>query len=419
MRTFTQEPAATRPATSARSVAFSRPLLEKRPDSRSVTSPQRTTGDQVVQRRLEKDRRDVGGNPRFGHDFGRISIQALPRTESGGAEHVTGMPSPLRAGLEALSGFDLSGTRVHRNSPKPAQVNALAYTQGQDIHLGPGQDEHLAHEGWHVVQQRQGRVRRTMQAEGVAINDDAGLEQEADQMASRVASHGSSGPSDPLPVSPGNAQGSGVAQRKIQITGLDDAKRKKFLAKINEGSVLKFKMDATGFLEQVDPAKTSIEVYSKEMAAAIADPQTIILNLISKEDSTFIDSFASGEVDYDDMKSLPFNMFRIWLLHFVTERLAIPSYEANKATASNAEFLAAHEKGHEAQERQMREWFPKKTIKYKSEGFDEASKVVDAAGNGSINYVFDFTDVKHVFKQPIVGGVTKENIISSKIVVVR
>ena len=67
----------------------------------------------------------------------------------------------------------------------------------------------------------------------------------------------------------------------------------------------------------------------------------------------------------------------------------------------------------------MKEWFPKKTIKYKSEGFDAASKVVDAAGNGSIDYVFDFTDVKHVFKQPIVAGATKEDIINSKIVVVR
>ena len=27
--------------------------------------------------------------------------------------------------------------------------------------------------------------------------------------------------------------------------------------------------------------------------------------------------FATGQVDYDDMKSLPFNMFRIWLLHFL------------------------------------------------------------------------------------------------------
>jgi hypothetical protein len=54
----------------------------------------------------------------------------------------------LRAGLEAASGMDFSDVRVHRNSPLPAQINALAYTRGNDIHLGPGQERHLAHEAW-------------------------------------------------------------------------------------------------------------------------------------------------------------------------------------------------------------------------------------------------------------------------------
>jgi hypothetical protein len=131
----------------------------------------------------------------------------------------------------------------------------------------------------------------------------------------------------------------------------------------------------------------------------------------------FIDSFADGLVDYDDMKSLSVNLFRNRLLHFVVERYAVANYEKNKATTSNADFLVAHKKGNESIERQMKEWFPKKTIKFKSEGFDASTKVVDKSGNGSIDYIFDYTDVQHVFKQPIVSGVTKENIISSKIVV--
>lgn len=92
------------------------------------------------------------------------------------------IPDPLKSGLEVLSGMDLSGIRVHNNSSKPAKVNALAYTQGQDIHLGPGQGHHLPHEGWHVVQQMQGRVQPTLQAHGVSINDDTALEQEANVM---------------------------------------------------------------------------------------------------------------------------------------------------------------------------------------------------------------------------------------------
>ena len=98
-----------------------------------------------------------------------------------------GLPAQLRAGMEALSGMDLSGVRVHRNSSQPAQLNALAYAQGDDIHLGPGQEEHLPHEAWHVVQQAQGRVQPTMQLKsGLAVNDEAGLEHEADVMGAKA-----------------------------------------------------------------------------------------------------------------------------------------------------------------------------------------------------------------------------------------
>lgn len=99
----------------------------------------------------------------------------------------TGLPDNLRAGLERLSGFDLSGIRVHSNSPKPAQLSALAYTQGQDIHIGPGQEHLLPHEGWHAVQQMQGRVNPTMNSMGMSINNDAGLEREADAMGVKAS----------------------------------------------------------------------------------------------------------------------------------------------------------------------------------------------------------------------------------------
>jgi hypothetical protein len=99
----------------------------------------------------------------------------------------TGMPDTLKSGIEALSGMDLSDVRVHRNSSQPAQLNALAYAQGNDVHLGPGQEQHLPHEAWHVVQQRQGRVSPTVQMAGVAVNDDAALENEADVMGAKAA----------------------------------------------------------------------------------------------------------------------------------------------------------------------------------------------------------------------------------------
>ncbi len=99
----------------------------------------------------------------------------------------TGLPDALKSGIEALSGLALDDVRVRFNSARPAQLDALAYTQGSEIHVAPGQERHLPHEAWHVVQQRQGRVRPTRQLAGKQINDDAGLEHEADVMGGRAA----------------------------------------------------------------------------------------------------------------------------------------------------------------------------------------------------------------------------------------
>ena len=102
-------------------------------------------------------------------------------------ENNTGLPDNLKTGMENLSGMSLDDVKVHRNSDKPAQLQAHAYAQGTDIHLGPRQEKHLPHEAWHVVQQKQGRVKPTVQMKGkVNVNDDIGLEKEADVMGDRA-----------------------------------------------------------------------------------------------------------------------------------------------------------------------------------------------------------------------------------------
>lgn len=97
-----------------------------------------------------------------------------------------GLPGPLKAGIESLSGMAMDDVKVHYNSSKPAQLQALAFAQGADIHLAPGQEKHLPHEAWHVVQQKQGRVTPTLTLKDAPINDDRSLEQEADQMGDRA-----------------------------------------------------------------------------------------------------------------------------------------------------------------------------------------------------------------------------------------
>ena len=102
-------------------------------------------------------------------------------------ENNTGLPDNLKSGIESLSGYSMDDVKVHYNSSKPAQLNAHAYAQGTDIHLASGQEKHLSHEAWHVVQQKQGRVKPTRQMkEKVNINDDEGLEKEADVMGAQA-----------------------------------------------------------------------------------------------------------------------------------------------------------------------------------------------------------------------------------------
>ncbi len=100
----------------------------------------------------------------------------------------TGMSDELKSGVENLSGIDLSDVKVHWNSRRPKQVNALAYTQGTDIYIGPGQEKHLPHEAWHVVQQKQGRVNPTFKMGNTQINDDVSLENEASRMGNKALS---------------------------------------------------------------------------------------------------------------------------------------------------------------------------------------------------------------------------------------
>jgi len=119
-----------------------------------------------------------------GGSDGKTHVPSPPKAND------TGLPDGLKAGMEDLSGFSLNDVNVHYNSDRPAQLRAYAYTQGRDIHVGPGQEKHLPHEAWHVVQQKQGRVNATMQMKGVGINDDAGLEREADVMGKQAVQRG-------------------------------------------------------------------------------------------------------------------------------------------------------------------------------------------------------------------------------------
>lgn len=101
-------------------------------------------------------------------------------------DHDGGLPNSLKSGIEQLSGQSMDDVKVHSNSSKPAEVQAHAYAQGNEIHIAPGQDQHLPHEAWHVAQQKQGRVKPTTEVNGVPVNDSPSLEREADVMGAKA-----------------------------------------------------------------------------------------------------------------------------------------------------------------------------------------------------------------------------------------
>jgi hypothetical protein len=104
------------------------------------------------------------------------------------------LPAPTRAKMESSFGADFSSVRVHQG-PEADAIGARAFTHGSDIHFGAGEyqpgarggDELLGHELAHVVQQSQGRVEATAQAKGLPVNDDGGLEHEADVAGAAAA----------------------------------------------------------------------------------------------------------------------------------------------------------------------------------------------------------------------------------------
>ncbi len=116
---------------------------------------------------------------------GHAARQTLP-VQRQAQRHSSSLPGGLKSGVERLSGLAMNDVQVHYNSEKPAQLQAYAYAQGSDIHLGPGQERHLPHEAWHVVQQKQGRVQPTRQMKQVGVNDSPALEREADVMGQKA-----------------------------------------------------------------------------------------------------------------------------------------------------------------------------------------------------------------------------------------
>jgi hypothetical protein len=156
---------------------------------------------------------------------------SINRARSGG--------QPLEAGLQRklgqAMGADFSEVRVHADAQADQlnrSIQAKAFTTGQNVFFrqgayNPGSrggQALIAHELTHVVQQKQGRVKPTVQINGAEVNDDPTLEAEADEARFRIDQ------GEPVSIVSSLAsgiqpKGNGLIQMLSEKTLIKDAKR--------------------------------------------------------------------------------------------------------------------------------------------------------------------------------------------------
>ncbi|MGH1335369.1 MAG: eCIS core domain-containing protein [Aureispira sp.] len=170
-------------------------------NEQQLSTPQETTKTQqqsssipVVDNRPEaqlgRALQEQANNSPQAQEGAQLKASAQEKSDKDGPQqkvNKTGIPDRLKAVVEHFSGFSLEDVRVHYNSEKPALVKAHAYAEGLNIYIGPGQEKHLAHEVWHVVQQMKGEVKTTTKVNGKNINDDASLEKEAESAKDKTS----------------------------------------------------------------------------------------------------------------------------------------------------------------------------------------------------------------------------------------
>ncbi|MFT5780295.1 MAG: hypothetical protein ACI837_003256 [Crocinitomicaceae bacterium] len=206
----------------------------------------------------------------------------------------TGLPDTLKTGMENLSGYSLDDVKVHYNSPKPAQLQAHAYAQGSQIHLGSGQEKHLPHEAWHVVQQKQGRVRPTTQLKSkVNINDDAGLEKEADVMGAKALQMRFQGNNtSSFPVNrPSNSGGTSAPLQRV----VGELKEAKITAKMDQNwSAAYVKMNAIAAASIFGGvAKHSVVFWATSVGAAADAQEKAVLKQLYASTSLYVSTQAA------------------------------------------------------------------------------------------------------------------------------
>ncbi len=145
-------------------------------------------------------------------------------TQMKSASEKSGMPQDVQGQMEGYFKTDFSDVNIHENSSQASKMGALAYTQGNDVHFAQGKfdassqsgKQLLGHELSHVVQQRAGNVKPNTSVGGMAVNNDAQLEAQADSQGAAAASFSASQGASQMKLAKSGADNSNApAQMKI------------------------------------------------------------------------------------------------------------------------------------------------------------------------------------------------------------
>ncbi len=148
-----------------------------------------------LQREGEEDELQMkhDGAPQVGLEGGPVGA-AIEGQVNSMRGRGSGVPDGIRTQMEAATGTDLSGVRVHEGDDADRlnrQLTAKAFTTGSDIFLrsdvNTGNSELMAHELAHVVQQSSGRTASSGGGMTAGAANDP-LEAEADSLAHAVLS---------------------------------------------------------------------------------------------------------------------------------------------------------------------------------------------------------------------------------------
>ncbi|WP_075164051.1 eCIS core domain-containing protein [Microscilla marina] len=160
-------------------------VAETRHPSKGTNQLTPTTNNPAIQAKQRPIQRKNSNNAYASKEGQKPPIQAkqepIKRRQNNNKE------TQVKKNVGQLMGTDVSDTKVHYNSSKPAQLQAEATAQGNQVHLAPGKEKHLGHELTHVAQQKQGIVKPTVQANnGTSINNDPRLEKQADDIGAKA-----------------------------------------------------------------------------------------------------------------------------------------------------------------------------------------------------------------------------------------